>query len=66
MLEALAKIVGQEHVLTGEAAEPYLVDWRGRYRGKAQAVVRPGSTDEVAAVIRHCVEQGVPGVTIGG
>ena len=66
MLEALAKIVGQEHVLTGEAAQPYLVDWRGRYRGKAQAVVRPGSTDEVAAVIGHCVEQGVPVVTIGG
>ena len=66
MLEALSKIVGQEHVLTGEAAEPYLVDWRGRYRGRAQAVVRPGSTEEVAAVIRHCVAQAVPVVTVGG
>ena len=66
MLEALSNIVGQEHVLTGEAAEPYLVDWRGRYRGRAQAVVRPGSTEEVAAVIRHCVAQAVPVVTVGG
>lgn len=66
MLEALSNIVGQEHVLTAEAAEPYLVDWRGRYRGKAQAVVRPGSTEEVAAVVRHCVKAGVPVVTVGG
>lgn len=66
MLEALSKIVGQEHVLTGEAAQPYLVDWRGRYRGRAQAVVRPGSAQEVAAVVRHCVAHGVPVVTIGG
>ncbi len=66
MLQALTQIVGEEHVLTGEAAEPYLVDWRGRYRGKAQAVVRPASTEEVAAVIRHCVDSGVPVVTVGG
>ena len=66
MLEGLANIVGQANVLTGEAAEPFLVDWRGRYRGKAQAVVRPGSTEEVAAVVRHCVANRVPVVTVGG
>lgn len=66
MLEGLSNIVGQAHVLTGEAAEPYLVDWRGRYRGKAQAVVRPASTEQVAAVVRHCVANNVPVVTVGG
>jgi len=29
-------------------------------------VVRPASTEEVAAVIRHCVDSGVPVVTVGG
>lgn len=66
MLEDLVKIVGQAHVLTGEAADPYLVDWRGRYRGRAQAVVRPGSTQEVADVVKLCVSNKVPLVTIGG
>lgn len=66
MLEELAKIVGSTNVLTGEAAEPYLVDWRGRYRGTAQAVVRPGNTEEVAAVVKLCVANEVPVVTIGG
>ena len=66
MLEDLVKIVGQAHVLTGEAADPYLVDWRGRYRGRAQAVVRPGNTQEVANVVKLCVAHKVPVVTIGG
>ena len=42
------------------------IDWRKRCRGKALAVVRPGSTDEVAAVVRLCAELGTPIVTQGG
>jgi FAD/FMN-containing dehydrogenase len=45
---------------------PYLVDWRGRYRGAARCVVRPGYADEVAAVVRACAEAGVPMVPQGG
>ncbi len=59
--------VGAAHVLTTPAAtEPYLVDWRGRYHGRALAVVRPGSTGEVSAVVRACVEAGIPIVPQGG
>jgi len=64
--DALAAIVGAGHVLTGEQAAPYLTDWRGRYRGTALAVVRPGSTAEVAAVVRACADAGVPMVPQGG
>jgi FAD/FMN-containing dehydrogenase len=53
-------------VLTGADAEPYSVDWRERYRGRALAVVRPGSTDEVAAVVRVCAETGIAIVPQGG
>ena len=57
LLARLAAVVGAAHVLTAPAdIEPYLVDWRGRYRGAARAVVRPGITDEVAAVVRACAE----------
>lgn len=67
LLQTLARLVGPTQVLT-EAAEqaPYLTDWRGRYRGKALAVVRPGSTEEVAAVVRACAQIGVPMVPQGG
>jgi FAD/FMN-containing dehydrogenase len=46
--------------------ESYVVDWRGRFRGAALAVVRPGSTEQVAAVVRLCTESGVPIVPQGG
>ena len=66
VIETLKGLVGAEHVLTGEAAEPLLVDWRGRYRGAAIAVVRPASSAEVAAVVRLCAERGIPVVPLGG
>jgi FAD/FMN-containing dehydrogenase len=65
--QQLAAIVGPAHVLTEEAElAPYLTDWRGRYRGRALALVKPGSTDEVAAVVRACAATGVPMVPQGG
>ena len=62
----LREIVGTANVLTGEDMAPHCVDWRGRYRGAARCVVRPGSTDETAAVVRVCAEARVPVVPQGG
>src|SRR5262252_1966312 len=59
--------VGSAQVLTSESdVLPFVTDWRGRFRGRALAVVRPGATEEVAAVVRACSELGVPIVTQGG
>jgi len=67
LLELLARIVGAENILRVAAdMAPYLTDWRGRYRGTAQCVVRPGSSAEVAAVVKLCGEAGVPIVPQGG
>ena len=41
-------------------------DWRRRARGRALAVVRPGSTEEVAAVVRACAAAGASIVPQGG
>jgi len=67
LIDQLRNIVGTAQVLT-EAADlqPFLTDWRGRYRGAAQCVVRPGNAEEVAAVVRACVAAGVPIVPQGG
>lgn len=66
LLHALRDTVGEQQVLTGADAAPYLSDWRGRYRGSALAVVRPGSTDEVAATVRLCAAADAPIVPQGG
>ena len=67
MLGALGRVVGAEHVVTDPdlraAAE---VDWTGRWRGTARAVVRPGTPAEVAAVLAVCAAAGVPVVPQGG
>lgn len=63
----LAEIVGVRHVVTApEELEPHLLDWRGRYRGSARCLVRPGCTEEVAAVVTACARSGVPIVPQGG
>ena len=65
--ESLAAVVGAPHVLTAAAdMAPYCSDWRGRYAGSALCVVRPGSTAEVAAVVKACAAAGVAIVPQGG
>lgn len=65
-LHELAQLVGQSNVLTHDQAEPALTDWRERFSGRALAVVRPGSTQEVASVVRWCLANSVPIVPQGG
>src|SRR6185437_15358165 len=63
----LAAIVGPGHVLVEpEAVAGYATDWTRRYVGRASCVVRPGSADEVAAVVRACAALGVAVVPQGG
>ena len=67
LLDRLRAVVGPRHVLTGDAeVAPYLTDWTGRHRGRAAAVLRPGSTAEVSEVVRACHETGVAVVPQGG
>ena len=55
----LQAIVGAEHVLTDpDLKASYETDWTGRFTGSAAAVVRPGTTEEVAAVLRACSSAG--------
>ena len=63
----LAAIVGERNLLTDPVdMAPYLIDERKRYQGAARAVVRPGSTAEVAEIVRACRAAGVPIVPQGG
>nr|WP_297357426.1 FAD-binding oxidoreductase [uncultured Caldimonas sp.] len=66
LLDSLRAAVGTAHVLTDGDLSAWELDWRKRYRGKALAVVRPGHTDEVAAVVKACSEHGAAIVPQGG
>jgi FAD/FMN-containing dehydrogenase len=64
---ALCAAVGEAHVLTDpDVRAPYGEDWSGRFRGPVLAVVRPASTDQVATVVRICVQAGLPVLAQGG
>jgi FAD/FMN-containing dehydrogenase len=66
-IDALVRIVGEEHAIRDEAAmTPYLVEWRDRYRGKAALVLRPGETEEVAAILKCANETKTAIVPQGG
>ena len=57
----LREIVGDAQVVTDpDVVAPYAQDWTRRWAGKPLAVVRPGTVDEVAAVVRACAEAEVP------
>jgi len=62
----LASLVGSTFVSTDpDVLAGRSADWTGRYRGSASALVRPGSSEEVAAVLRLCRDTGTR-VTIQG
>ncbi|MBA4217207.1 MAG: hydroxyacid dehydrogenase [Methylibium sp.] len=66
LLPALRALLGEAGLLVGGDLSAFERDWRGRYPGRALAVARPASTDEVAAVMRLCHAHRVPVVPQGG
>jgi FAD/FMN-containing dehydrogenase len=66
LVQALRAALGEAQVLTAGDLSAWEVDWRKRYRGRALAVARPGSTAEVAAVLRACAAHGAGVVPQGG
>ncbi|HEY4428080.1 MAG TPA: FAD-linked oxidase C-terminal domain-containing protein [Solirubrobacteraceae bacterium] len=68
MRAELSRLVGAEHVLDAPPGSPYNHDAAARrgLDGRADAVVLPGSAEEVAAVVAWCYAHDVPIVARGG
>ncbi|HLP71127.1 MAG TPA: FAD-binding oxidoreductase [Rhizobium sp.] len=67
LLQRFIDIVGPAHALTAAAdIEPYLVEGRGLYHGASPLVLKPGSTEEVAAILKLASATGTPIVPAGG
>ncbi|APT31757.1 D-2-hydroxyglutarate dehydrogenase, mitochondrial [Methylobacterium phyllosphaerae] len=67
LLTALRDGLGARHVLTDpDALAPYLTESRRLFTGSALAVLRPGSTEEVAFAVRACTQADIAVVPLGG
>jgi len=67
LLERIRGIVGPAGLISSpDETAQYATDWRRRYHGSAVAVVKPGSTAEVSAVIRVCSDSRTGIVPQGG
>lgn len=67
LLDTLAQLLGPKGYTTdADTMRPWLTDWRGKYKGRAAAMLSPASTEEVAAVVRLCAQARVALVPQGG
>ncbi len=67
LVSRFAAIVGERYALVdAQDVEPYLVEQRDLWHGKALCVLRPASTAEVSAIMKLCHETKTPVVPQGG
>jgi len=66
LADRLRAIVGERGLVEAAAQEPFVVDWRGQYRGRAAAVVKPATTDEVSRVVALLAAERIAMVPQGG
>ncbi|AGF46652.1 FAD/FMN-containing dehydrogenase [Candidatus Kinetoplastibacterium desouzaii TCC079E] len=65
-LNHLRALIGYNYVLTDTSAQPFLLDWRGRYKGCALAVVFPKNVQEISKIVCLCIQYNVSVVPQGG
>ena len=67
LLSLLARRLGSAGLLGADAdMEPFLTEDRGLYGGKALAIARPSSVEEVVFTVKACAEAGIPITPQGG
>ncbi|MEL6299799.1 MAG: FAD-binding oxidoreductase [Pseudomonadota bacterium] len=66
-VEAFIKVVGAEHALTDPTTQtPYLEEWRGTFTGMSPLVLRPGSVEAVAEILKIANAHGIAVVPQAG
>ena len=63
---ALRSLLGPAGYLTGADTDAHCADWRGLYRGRTPAVLRPANAREVGEALALCHAHGVAVVPQGG
>jgi FAD/FMN-containing dehydrogenase len=66
LIDDLTAIVGPQNVISGAEGKRYSTDWTGKYVSNPVAIVRPGSTEDVAAIVKLAAESRTPIVPMSG
>ncbi len=66
VLQRLRSIVGESGWIQKESMEPFLNEYRNRYRGSAAAILQPESTNEIMQIVKICSNNNVGIVPQGG
>lgn len=67
LIERFVAIVGEKYALRDEAdIAPFVTERRGLWGGKTPLVLRPGTVEEVSAILKLATETGTPIVPQGG
>jgi FAD/FMN-containing dehydrogenase len=66
LVARLQAIVGERGLVSDTERARYEVDWRDQYHGRAAAIVKPASTDEVSKVVTLLAQARIPIVPQGG
>lgn len=67
LIHQLSTMLESKYILTQDQDKaPYLTDWRKRYTGKALAVLLPGTSSQVADIVKLCAQNQVEIVPQGG
>ena len=66
LIEELKAIVGERGIVPDSDRAAYEHDWRDSYKGRAAAIVKPATTQEVSKVVALLAREGVAIVPQGG
>ena len=67
LIEQFSAIVGDRYALVADHDKlPFVTDTRGRYSKTSPLVLRPGTVEEVAAIMKLASETGTPVIPQGG
>jgi FAD/FMN-containing dehydrogenase len=67
IIKKIKAIIGNKNILLDEVEKnKYLSEWRGRYKGKALAVIKPNSTSEISRIMRLFHKENIKVIPQGG
>ena len=57
-IQTFEKILGSSHVITDEdQLDAINTDWTRKWKGKSRLALKPGSTEEIARVLKYCTSR---------
>lgn len=66
LCDHLAPLAAPGTLIDPDESAPYLTEWRGRWQGRASAIVAPASVEELSRIMRFCHDHEIAMTPQGG